>query len=173
MKNKKRHQSVGFTGGRRLTSALPSLMFTHTHSPPSWLDGFWWNWKLETELRRTRFMVKTERSKSFCLLCQRALGCSWGRSREHGGRGGGRRGRQQQADVRAASLTRNREQDRNSHWFLPFYQVANVSSGSIQFFFSFCPRCTSHQSQKEIPEMSFSSMLQIFMEHLRHCIWAC
>ena len=50
----------------------------------------------------------------------------------------------------------------------PSIKGANVSSGSTQFFFSFCPRCTSHQSQKEIPEMSFNSMLQIFMEHLRH-----
>ena len=168
MKNKKRHQSVGFTGGRRLTSALPSLMFTRTHSPPSWLDGSWWNWKLETELRQTRFMVKTERSKSFCLLCPRTLGCYWGWSREHGGwgGGGGEDGSKQMSGQLHSPGTGSKTEIHTGSY--PSIKGANVSSGSTQFFFSFCPRCTSHQSQKEIPEMSFNSMLQIFMEHLRH-----
>lgn len=54
-----------------------------------------------------------------------------------------------------------------------------MSLGEHQLNFSFdfvcCARYTSHQSKKEIPEVSFNSMLRIFIEHVSarrcFCIW--
>lgn len=161
---------MGFTGVRLFASALPSLTFTHTQpSTKSW--RLWMNSGSADRLEGNQFSedrgnkVRLSRVPAGTGLLLPMEQTAWGEGRGKG---------QQQANVRAA-LFINREQGRNSHRFLLFCQRMNVSSGlAASFFFSFCLMFRMHLTSKQegIPEMSFNSMLQIFLEHPRHSIWA-
>lgn len=137
MKNKKRYWSISGGFHRRMpvcvSFAKPGR--SHTHSPPLWLDGFGWIREVQTDLRVTWFIVKTEATKSICLVCQWALGCSCRWSRESGRRGGGKDSSRQMSG-QLCSWTGSKAEIRTDScssikgWMSPGLATS--------FFFSFC-----------------------------------
>lgn len=104
MKNKKSHQSISGGFHRHIPALIHQLCeawCSCAHSSPLGLNGFWWNWNLETELRITGFTERTRSSKSvFCG--QEELRCPWRQSRGQGW------GRQDQAHLTGPLPTNSR-----------------------------------------------------------------
>ena len=127
---------MAFTGVCLFVPALPSLTFTHAHSPPLWLDGFRWIQELQTDLRITQFIVKTKTTKLICLVCQWVLGCSWRWSREHGGRGGGKASSRQTSGQLCSWTGSKAEIRTGSHPSIRGWM--SLLDWQLHFFFSFC-----------------------------------